>query len=163
MTFNEIVKWMRSTYDGPGDKFIVLFAGQYGHAAMVSTMDDPWPAVEYFNTLRTRPGGRSMLPGDIGITQDRRGKAMSGATMMRTIEVPNPPLCPSTERLVRDFATALAAKLKAAEDKYGYDTGWARDDWEGQCQADLRMHVEKGDPLDVAAYAAFCWFHKWRT
>ncbi len=69
----------------------------------------------------------------------------------------------ATEKLVDDFASALKTKLRAAELKYGYDDGWKGDDWETKCRRDLLRHVMKGDPLDVAAYAAFSWHHQWPT
>jgi hypothetical protein len=64
-----------------------------------------------------------------------------------------------TQTLVRRFAAALAEKLAAAEQKYGYSNGWARNDWMDECRAHLRQHIEKGDPRDVAAYCAFLWHH----
>lgn len=72
-------------------------------------------------------------------------------------------LHPDTANLVRDFAAALAIKLRSAELKYGYATGWRDDDWEDKCKSDLIGHVMKGDPLDVAAFAAFCWKRGWST
>jgi len=72
-------------------------------------------------------------------------------------------LHPQTAELVNSFALALARKLLAAESKYGFSDGWLTDDWEAKCRADLRAHVLKGDPLDVAAYAAFCWARGWST
>jgi hypothetical protein len=68
-----------------------------------------------------------------------------------------------TVELVDGFADALKAKLRRAEVRYGYEVGWRNDGWEDECRRDLLTHVTKGDPLDVAAYAAFCWFHKWST
>lgn len=68
-----------------------------------------------------------------------------------------------TKSLVYGFSKALGDKLARAEIKYGYSNGWATDDWEEQCRRDLRSHVDKGDPLDVAAYAAFCWARGWST
>lgn len=68
-------------------------------------------------------------------------------------------LHPDTVELVRRFSHALAAKLKLAQDKYGYTNKWMEDNWMAVCRAKLREHVEKGDPLDVAAYCAFLWFH----
>ena len=65
--------------------------------------------------------------------------------------------------LVDRFAVALRAKLRAAEAKRGWEGAWAIPDWEEGCQADLLHHVGKGDPVDVAAYAAFCWHHGWPT
>ena len=65
--------------------------------------------------------------------------------------------------LVAGFAKALLEKLRAAEAKYGYKNDWARADWEAECQQHLADHLAKGDPRDVAAYAAFCWHHGWKT
>lgn len=72
-------------------------------------------------------------------------------------------LHPETAALVDSFALELKRKLRRAEEKYGYDNGWKQDDWKEQCRADLMRHIEKGDPRDVAAYAAFMWFHGWST
>lgn len=79
-----------------------------------------------------------------------------------SFDVPND-LHPETAELVRRFATALAAKLKRAQDKYGYSDGWASPDWRAECAMQLRAHVEKGDPIDVAAYCAFQHHHGWGT
>lgn len=68
-----------------------------------------------------------------------------------------------TDALVDRFATALKAKFRASEAKYGWQNGWLKDGWEADCQRDLARHITKGDPLDVAAYAAFCWHHGWPT
>lgn len=66
-------------------------------------------------------------------------------------------------RLVLDFANALAAKLARAEEKYGYTNGWLTQDWEAECRQHMLDHIEKGDPLDVAAYCAFMWWRRWPT
>jgi len=68
-----------------------------------------------------------------------------------------------TEKLVDDFAMALKAKLLKAQEKYGFTNDWLSDNWENECQAQLINHIDKGDPLDVAAYCAFMWFHNWKT
>lgn len=68
-----------------------------------------------------------------------------------------------TDALVDRFAVALKEKLYAAEAKYGWKNGWLKSDWRVECQHGLLRHVGKGDPLDVAAYAAFCWHHGWPT
>lgn len=65
------------------------------------------------------------------------------------------------DRLVESFATALKEKLYAAEEKYGWNNGWMHDDWHADLLRDIRKHVEKGDPRDVAAYCAFAWHHGW--
>jgi hypothetical protein len=72
-------------------------------------------------------------------------------------------LHPETVALVLVFAAALAKKLRSAEIKYGYTNAWAIDDWETECRMALRDHISKGDPLDVAAYAAFMWKRGWPT
>ena len=82
--------------------------------------------------------------------------------MILDLEVPDE-LHPDSKRLVQDFAKAMAEKLRAAEVKYGYSNGWLSTDWEIECRAELYRHAEKGDPRDVAIYAAFCWLHKWST
>ena len=66
-----------------------------------------------------------------------------------------------TDDLVDRFSAALKVKLRAAEAKYGWKNGWLKSDWQVECQNGLLRHVGKGDPLDVAAYAAFCWHHGW--
>lgn len=72
-------------------------------------------------------------------------------------------LHPHTKALVLAFARALAVKLLRAEARYGYTDGWMRTDWIDECRAELGRHVRKGDPLDVAAYAAFLWHHRAST
>ncbi|NGO64242.1 hypothetical protein G6N76_11190 [Rhizobium daejeonense] len=72
-------------------------------------------------------------------------------------------LHPDTAQLVVSFASALTEKLLAAQKKYGHTNGWKVDDWERDCKKALMKHVMKGDPLDVAAYAAFCWARGWST
>jgi hypothetical protein len=72
-------------------------------------------------------------------------------------------LHPATADLIDRFAKALKEKLERAEAKYGYSDGWLADDWHPDLVRDLAAHVQKGDPLDVAAYCAFAWHHGWPT
>lgn len=72
-------------------------------------------------------------------------------------------LHPATQSLVKRFALALAHKLHAAEQKYGYSDGWRSPDWMDECRQKLREHIDKGDPRDVAAYCAFLWHHEQGT
>lgn len=65
--------------------------------------------------------------------------------------------------LVSRFSAALLEKLRAAEAKYGRKDDWLDPNWETDCQRQLAEHLTKGDPRDVAAYAAFCWHHGWPT
>lgn len=68
-------------------------------------------------------------------------------------------LHPRTADLVQRFSAALAAKLAAAQSKRGLSVEWAQGDWMDECRQQLQRHVQKGDPLDVAAYCAFLWHH----
>ena len=78
-----------------------------------------------------------------------------------------PPECtnphPDTVALIDEFCAALKKKARDAEIKYGYSTGWMSTAWRELCVSQLSEHVRKGDPRDVAIYAAFCWFHGWPT
>jgi hypothetical protein len=63
--------------------------------------------------------------------------------------------------LIARFSVALLEKLKASEAKYGWQNGWLKDDWANDLRHEIRRHIEKGDPRDVAAYCAFAWHHGW--
>jgi hypothetical protein len=76
---------------------------------------------------------------------------------------PKAVLHPQTAALVDSFASALKEKLLKAQIKYGYSDNWRTDDWEAKCRQKLMQHIAKGDPLDVAAYAAFLWARGWLT
>ena len=65
-----------------------------------------------------------------------------------------------TNKLVDDFALALKEKLLAAQIKYGYADNWRTDTcWEDSRLSFMRYQLEQGDMLDLAAYAAFQWYH----
>lgn len=72
-------------------------------------------------------------------------------------------LHPDSKQLVQRFAEELGCKLRAAEEKYGYSDGWLTEDWETECREHLIEHLGKGDPRDVAIYAAFMWARSWST
>ena len=74
-----------------------------------------------------------------------------------------PGLHPATQQLVQRFAAALAAKLHDAETKHGFADGWRSKGWMRECREALKLHVAKGDPIDVAAHCAFLWHHGERT
>lgn len=90
-------------------------------------------------------------------------RMVNGQRRLWMLGLPQGDLHPQTFKLVLDFADALLVKLRKAELKYGYSDGWRADDWMAECQSKLSEHLSKGDPLDVAAYAAFCWHHHWST
>lgn len=59
-------------------------------------------------------------------------------------------------QLVADFAEELEAKLLAKLS--AGRAGWDEEEWTvEQIKAALVDHVDKGDPVDVAAFAAFWW------
>lgn len=64
--------------------------------------------------------------------------------------------------LIEKFSEALEAKLRASEDKYEWNDGFQNPHWEESLRTELRKHVSKGDPLDVAAYCAFAHYHGWK-
>jgi hypothetical protein len=72
-------------------------------------------------------------------------------------------LHPESKSLVLRFATAIAEKMYKSEVKYGWTNEWQTDDWEEDCKTGLYEHLKKGDPKDVAVYAAFMWHHGWDT
>jgi hypothetical protein len=65
--------------------------------------------------------------------------------------------------LIFGFALALFRKLVRSERKYGWGGGWKRNYAERILRLDIRRRLAKGDPIDVAAYAAFAWHHGWST
>lgn len=66
-----------------------------------------------------------------------------------------PPIHTTTEAAVINFARALYEKLGKAEAKYGYTNDWNTKGITRLLQMDLIAHLDKGDPVDVGAYAMF--------
>ncbi len=91
-------------------------------------------------------------------SKDNQGSAHSYTGCEVAVEVDN---FDDLDGLVSRFSIALLGKLRAAANKGR--SGWDATDWKADCQSGLARHVAKGDPLDVAAYAAFCWHHGWPT
>jgi hypothetical protein len=66
------------------------------------------------------------------------------------------------EELFPAFSQALLEKALRAREKYGFpEDGWRQDGWQETLAKELLEHVHKGDPRDVAVYAAFAWYHGW--
>lgn len=63
--------------------------------------------------------------------------------------------------LVSRFSAALLEKLRDSERKYKHASGWTNPDWDDHLRREIRKHIDKGDPRDVAAYCAFAWHHSW--
>lgn len=68
-----------------------------------------------------------------------------------------------TGLLVQNVAAKMAEKLHQAELKHGFGETWMQDDWEEVCRRHMMDHIRKGDPVDVANYAAFMIYHGWST
>ncbi len=109
-----------------------------------------------------RQSQRSGIPVCVTTSDAEAIIAALTASEAREVSLPEN-LHTDTASLVRRFAVALGEKLYRSQEKYGYGASWSETDWQDKCRADLEHHVAKGDPLDVAAYAAFAWHHGWAT
>ncbi|MFG1462078.1 hypothetical protein V5F77_04185 [Xanthobacter sp. DSM 24535] len=105
----------------------------------------------------------------LGLANDRSDPGKD--TRQAVIEVAEDALAERRQQLCVDplaslvgrFALALLKKLRMVEQKRGFGDAWAIPDWHGDLVQSLFMCVHKGDPIDVAAYAAFAWHHGWTT
>jgi len=72
-----------------------------------------------------------------------------------------------TMELVLQFSAVMAKKLYKAQVEYEGRKepaeGWMNPDREQLYREQLRHHMEKGDPIDVANFCAFMWYHGWST
>lgn len=74
------------------------------------------------------------------------------------------PAITPTDELIDRFAAALKEKLNQAREKYGYQAEqWSYTKFIAGMRESLYEHLAKGDPRDVAAYAAFLWHHNEST
>lgn len=64
---------------------------------------------------------------------------------------------PPLQALVRNFADVMLEKLAAKDGEFA--DRWTVADDVPAIQTALHEHMEKGDPVDVANYAAFLWYH----
>ncbi len=68
----------------------------------------------------------------------------------------------SLDQLFLAFSQVLLEKARRARKKYGFPAdGWKAEGWQPTLVKELMEHVYKGDPVDVAVYSAFAWFHGW--
>lgn len=107
------------------------------------------------HAIKTEPEGRTWITAVQQVLGPQLGLSLPITSGIQ--------LHPATAQLVHNFARALAEKLSRAEQKYGYSDNWTKNNWMDECRHKLVEHVGKGDPLDVAAYAAFLWSHGART
>lgn len=82
--------------------------------------------------------------------------------MKYVIDIPKA-LHQDTAELVVAFAEAMAVKLRSAEIKHGFSNGWKSGEWKTDCKVSFIDHILKGDPVDVANYCAFMFYHGWDT
>jgi len=119
--------------------------------------DELWPVGSWLSAALEDPKVCAEMKRDINAWFE------GGGHVRRTPAPEGGVVAHSTDALVDRFAIALKAKLNAASEKYGYTDGWLRDDWRADLTRDIRAHLDKGDPRDVAAYCAFAWHHGWST
>ncbi|MFT0768149.1 hypothetical protein R2465_04505 [Proteus mirabilis] len=94
---------------------------------------------------------------------DRGEHLMQGTNSTeRKINIPAE-LSENTANLVVKFAEAMAEKLHKSEKKYGYSDEWMANSWGLDCKNQFMRHIQKGDPVDVANYCAFMFYHGWST
>jgi len=72
-------------------------------------------------------------------------------------------LHPDSEKLLAFYIKELRLKMISNQKKYGYSNEWLTYDWEKECSMELRKHLDKGDPKDVAIYAMFMMYRGWST
>lgn len=66
--------------------------------------------------------------------------------------------------LVAAFALAMLEELDAIHGSCDLPADyhpWMANDWVDEVRMQVRLHVQKGDPRDVAVYCAFAWHHGW--
>lgn len=124
----------------------------------------------YFDDFCVSPDRESIEQEVIRLNAQENDEA-SGVFSVTPLFTPLPSVNPflppglhlDTQALVISFCKALGRKLYDAQEKHGHSNNWKRDDWQEECLIDLREHISKGDPRDVAAYCAFMWYHGWQT
>lgn len=62
----------------------------------------------------------------------------------------------AAEAMIDEFARAIKRKFIQARTVKGR-TGWDERDWSAACIEQMKAHCDKGDPVDVALFAAFLW------
>lgn len=69
----------------------------------------------------------------------------------------------NTGKLLKLFTSAMRVTLCRAELKHRCTNWWLDPEWEKECLANFKEHLDKGDPVEVACYCAFLWYHGWKT
>lgn len=101
-------------------------------------------------------------PGEIVRRDDllRAAEVERDALAVDLLKSEDPDLC---EAAAEFFGVVLAKLGRKHRDG---KQGWAAPDLEGWTPADIRKeminHAHKGDPIDVANYALFLWYHERR-
>lgn len=81
-----------------------------------------------------------------------------------SISIPIPKgLHPDSVDLIKALSERITDKMFANQSKYGWTNEWKTRDWEQECRDEMRRHIEKGDPRDVAIYCAFMIYRNWPT
>ena len=61
------------------------------------------------------------------------------------------------------FFLAVFHKMRLAERKHQWKGTWRKSTTQQSTAQHLAEHSHKGDPRDVAIFAAFAWYHRWST
>lgn len=141
-----------------------------GHAnALADVLEQNYAALfeacqtdpQYRKPSKRKAGMPTQLSAPYGAIQpDHHSSSMA----QYTIGLPGD-LNSNTTKLVLDFANAMGRKLFAAQQKHGYEDNWKQDVQGGGFESDdvlrefMFQHMLKGDPVDVANYAAFAAYH----
>ena len=127
----------RAVYPGPG-----------GRRAYLQRIGDPLP-----------PDAPASAVGQLGLP----GLPKPETALRLRLALVNKPDSPEAG-LVAEFAQALLEKLDAVHGSRDLPADyhpWMASDWVDEVRAQVRLHVQKGDPRDVAVYCAFAWHHGW--
>lgn len=127
----------RAVYPGPG-----------GRRAYLQRIGDPLP-----------PDAPAPAGGQLGLP----GLPKPETALRLRLALVNKPDSPEAG-LVAEFAQALLEKLDAVHGSRDLPADyhpWMASDWVDEVRAQVRLHVQKGDPRDVAVYCAFAWHHGW--
>lgn len=70
---------------------------------------------------------------------------------------------PDSEKLLNACFYELRLKMIKNQEKYGWSNEWLTENWEQECLSEMRKHIDKGDPKDIAIYAMFMIYRGWST
>ena len=106
--------------------------------------------------------GAGVAPGGFFLHDVSFCESCGGSGLAKDVQPVPATLHPDTAKLIDEFCAELKRKAFAAQVKYGFSNNWKSDHWQDDLKRQIRQHIEKGDPRDVALYSAFAWGRGWR-